>query len=48
VRIASIAATSETGEVSYPVVVALDQQDSALRWGMTTRLEFPTEYAVAR
>ena len=39
-QITPLATTTEDGNVSYPVVVTLDQPDPEVRWGMTARLEF--------
>ncbi len=33
--------TLPTGDVAYKVVIALDEFDPALRWGMSARVEFP-------
>jgi HlyD family secretion protein len=38
--IAAQPTTLATGDVAYTVTIALDQQDSELRWGMTARVEF--------
>jgi hypothetical protein len=42
VRIAS-QATSVGGDVVYQVVIALDEQPTGLRWGMSVEVEIATE-----
>ena len=39
-NIAYQSVTLPTGDISYVVTVALDNQDTALRWGMTVKVEF--------
>ncbi|MGE5140256.1 MAG: efflux RND transporter periplasmic adaptor subunit, partial [Rudaea sp.] len=39
-RIANQSVTLATGDISYVVDVALDNQDPDLRWGMTVKVEF--------
>jgi hypothetical protein len=38
--IASRGTLLNTGDTAYKVTIALDEQDSSLRWGMTTKVEF--------
>ena len=40
VNIASQSVTLSTGDISYVVTIALDQQDPNVRWGMTAKVEF--------
>ncbi|MBI4788010.1 MAG: efflux RND transporter periplasmic adaptor subunit [Chloroflexi bacterium] len=40
VNIASQSVTLSTGDTSYVVTIALDQQDPEVRWGMTAKVEF--------
>jgi len=35
--------TSKAGDIVYAVEIALDDMDSALRWGMTVEATFLTE-----
>jgi HlyD family secretion protein len=39
-NIAEQSVTLPTGDISYVVTLALDNQDPALRWGMTVKVEF--------
>jgi len=41
--IASRGTILSTGDTAYTVTIVLDEQDSSLRWGMTTKVEFLEE-----
>ena len=43
VAMANYATITSTGDANYTATIALDEQDSSLRWGMTAKVDFGVE-----